>query len=83
VVTSFGLGKIVGNHLAKGGITKWALELMGLNITYVSQMVIKSQALADFVAEWTKILHPQSLKSIGPCTSMALSPSMALGEAKC
>jgi hypothetical protein len=58
VVTSFGLGKIVGNHLAKGGITKWALELMGLNITYVSQMVIKSQALADFVAEWTKILHP-------------------------
>jgi hypothetical protein len=27
---------------------------MGLNITYAPQMVIKSQALADFMAEWTK-----------------------------
>jgi hypothetical protein len=54
VVTSFGLGEILGNHLATGRIAKWALELMGLNITYVSEMVIKNQALADFVAEWTK-----------------------------
>jgi hypothetical protein len=51
VVTSFGLGEIVDNHLATGRITKWALELMGLDITYVSQTAIKSQALADFVAE--------------------------------
>jgi hypothetical protein len=37
-----------------GGITKWALKLMGLDITtYVPQMAIKSQALGDFMAEWT------------------------------
>jgi hypothetical protein len=38
-------------------ITKWALELMGLNITYTPQMTIKSQALEDFVVEWTET-HP-------------------------
>jgi hypothetical protein len=54
IVTSFGLGEIVRNHLAMGRITQWSFELMGPNITYVSQTVIKSQALADFVAEWTE-----------------------------
>jgi hypothetical protein len=42
VVTSFGLGEIVGNHLTTGRITKWALKLMGLDITYVLQTVIRS-----------------------------------------
>jgi hypothetical protein len=27
---------------------------MGLNIAYVPQTAIKSQSLADFLAEWTK-----------------------------
>jgi hypothetical protein len=58
VLTSFGLGEIVGNHLAMRRIAKWALELIKLNITYVSQMTIKSQALTDFVAEWTKTQQP-------------------------
>jgi hypothetical protein len=35
VVTSYELEEIIGNHLAMGRITKWALELMGLDITYV------------------------------------------------
>jgi hypothetical protein len=50
VVTSFGLGEIVENRLATGRIAKWVLELMVLNITYIPQMVIKSQVLADFMA---------------------------------
>jgi hypothetical protein len=33
------------------GITKWALKLMGLDITYVPQTTIKSQAMEDFMAE--------------------------------
>ena len=37
---------------------KWALELMGQGILYAPQMVIKSQVLTDFVAEWTKIQMP-------------------------
>jgi hypothetical protein len=42
VVTSFGLCEIIRNHLSTGRITKWALELMELDITYVPQMAIKS-----------------------------------------
>jgi hypothetical protein len=32
---------------------------MGQNITYAPGNVIKSQVLADFVAEWTEIQTPQ------------------------
>jgi hypothetical protein len=42
VVTSHGLGEIAGNCLAMGRIAKWTIELMGLDITYVPQMTIKS-----------------------------------------
>jgi hypothetical protein len=42
VVTSYGLGEIIGNRLTTGRIVKCALELMGLGITYVPQMTIKS-----------------------------------------
>jgi hypothetical protein len=42
VVTSFGLGENVGKCLTTGRIAKWALELMGLDITYVSKIAIKS-----------------------------------------
>lgn len=34
--------------------TKWALELMALDITFKARTSIKSQVLADFVAEWTE-----------------------------
>jgi hypothetical protein len=54
VVTSFGLGEIIENRLATGRIAKWALELMGLDITYMPQTAIKFQTLVDFVAEWTE-----------------------------
>ena len=37
---------------------KWAIELMGQGIAYASWMTIKSQVLANFVAEWTKIQMP-------------------------
>ena len=37
---------------------KWALELMGQGISYAPRMAIKSQVLADFVAEWTEIQMP-------------------------
>jgi len=51
VVTSFPLGEVIQNQDATGRIVKWALELMGQGISYVSLMAIKSQVLADFIAE--------------------------------
>jgi hypothetical protein len=58
VVISFGLGEIIRNCLTTGRIAKWALELMGLDITNMPQTAIKSQTLADFVAEWIETHHP-------------------------
>jgi hypothetical protein len=36
-------------------ISKWTVELGALNIDFTTRKAIKSQALADFVAEWTEI----------------------------
>ena len=51
VVTSYPLGDIIRNRDAAGRISKWALELMGHDMRYIPRTAIKSQALADFVAE--------------------------------
>ena len=37
---------------------KWALKLMGQGILYAPRTAIKSQALADFMAEWTEVQMP-------------------------
>jgi hypothetical protein len=58
VVTDFSLGDILHNRDATGRISKWAVELRALNIYFSSGKAIKSQALADFVAEWTEIQQP-------------------------
>nr|AAM08548.1 Putative retroelement [Oryza sativa Japonica Group] len=54
VVTSFLLGDILHNREANGRIAKWALELMSLDLSFKPRISIKSQALADFIAEWTE-----------------------------
>jgi hypothetical protein len=58
VITLFLLGEVVHSHDATRWISKWALELMGYDIKYVPCTAIKSQALADFVAEWTEVQTP-------------------------
>jgi hypothetical protein len=58
VVTSFHLGEVVGNLDATGRIAKWALELMGQGISYAPQTAIKSQVLANLIAEWTETQTP-------------------------
>jgi hypothetical protein len=52
VVSKYPLGEVIQNPEAEGRISKWALELMGQNITYALRSAIKSQELTDFVAEW-------------------------------
>nr|ABB47058.1 retrotransposon protein, putative, Ty3-gypsy subclass [Oryza sativa Japonica Group] len=54
MVTSFPLGDILHNREANERIVKWALELMSLDLSFKPRTSIKSQALADFVAEWTE-----------------------------
>jgi ribonuclease HI len=58
VVSKYPLGVVIQNSEAEGRIAKWALELMGQNITYSPRSAIKSQVLAYFVDEWTKIQTP-------------------------
>ena len=60
VVTSYPLGDIVRNRDATGQISEWALKLMGHDITYIPRTAIKSQALVDFIAEWTEVQLPTS-----------------------
>lgn len=54
MVTSFSLGKIINNQDAMGRIAKWTMELMAYGITYTPRTAIKSEAMVDFVAEWTE-----------------------------
>jgi hypothetical protein len=58
VVSKYPLGEVIQNPEVEGRIAKWALELMGQNITYTPRSAIKSQILADFVAKWTEIQTP-------------------------
>jgi hypothetical protein len=58
IVYKYPLEEVIMNPEAEGRIAKWALELMGQNITYAPCSAIKSQVLADFVTECTKIRTP-------------------------
>jgi hypothetical protein len=58
VVSSFPLGEIIRCREASGRIAKWAVEIMGETISFAPQKAIKSQVLADFVAEWVDTQLP-------------------------
>ena len=58
VVTEFPLGDILRNKEANGRIIKWAVELGTYSIDFRSRPTVKSQALTDFIAEWTEIQEP-------------------------
>jgi hypothetical protein len=53
VVTSYPLRAILHNSNATGNIAKWAAELAGFQLDFQPRHAIKSQVLADFVAECT------------------------------
>jgi hypothetical protein len=58
VVSSFPLGEIIQCREASGRIAKWAVELMGETISFAPRKTIKSQVLADFLAEWVDTQLP-------------------------
>jgi hypothetical protein len=53
VPSSQPLKDIMRNREATGRIGKWAAELNDFSIDYVHRSSIQSQALADFIADWT------------------------------
>jgi len=54
VVSDFPLGNVLRNQDATARISKWSVEFGAQNIEFISRKAIKSQVLADFIAEWTK-----------------------------
>jgi ribonuclease HI len=60
VVSSFPLCEIIRNPDAAGRIAKWSVKLMGEMLAYAPGKAIKSQILADFVAESTDTQLPLS-----------------------
>src|SRR5438132_2806770 len=58
VVTSFPIGEILHNRDATGRIAKWAVELGSFELSFQPWTAIKSQALVDFIAEWTEVQTP-------------------------
>jgi ribonuclease HI len=61
VVSSFPLGEIIQFREASGRIAKRAVEIMGETISFAPWKAIKSQVLADFVAEWVDTQLPAAL----------------------
>ena len=47
------LAEIPKNKKVSGRLGKWAAEISQFDISYVPRTAIKSQALADFMADWT------------------------------
>jgi ribonuclease HI len=58
MVSSFPLREIIQCREATSRIAKWAVELMGETISFAPQKAIKSQVLANFVAEWVDTQLP-------------------------
>ena len=59
VASEVPLNDIINNRDATGRIAKWAIELLPFDITYKPRQTIKSEVLADFVAEWTEAELPK------------------------
>ena len=58
VASSYPLGDILHNKGANGRVIKWSVELDAFSIEFTPRSTIKSQALADFIEEWTEIQDP-------------------------
>jgi hypothetical protein len=60
VVTGFPIWDILHNKEAIGRIAKWACELGAHDIEFWPRTAIKTQALVDFILEWTEHQVPDS-----------------------
>jgi hypothetical protein len=58
MVSSFPPREIIQSREASGRVAKWVVELMGETLLFAPKKAVKSQALADFLVEWTDIQLP-------------------------
>src|SRR5438046_1330632 len=79
VVTSFPIGEILHNRDATGRIAKWAVELGSFELTFQPRTAIKSQALIDFIAEWTEVQTPVATEHLEYWTMYFDGPLMTQG----
>ena len=63
VVSDAPLSKILHNRDATGRVAKCAIELLPLDIKFEAKKAIKSQAIADFLAEWIEQQLPTQVHS--------------------
>lgn len=54
VISDAPLSEILQNRDASGRVAKWAMEMLYCDIKFEAKKAIKSQALADFIAEWVE-----------------------------
>jgi hypothetical protein len=64
VVTGFPIGDILHNKEAIGRTAKWACELGAHDIEFRPCTVVKTQALVDFISEWTEHQVPDNPEAI-------------------
>jgi hypothetical protein len=60
VVIRFPIGDIFHNKEAIGRIAKWAYELGAHDIEFQPRTEVKTQALVDFISEWTEQQVPNN-----------------------
>jgi hypothetical protein len=53
VVSDRPLARVLQSKEATGRVAQWAVEIGQYDVKFVPKRAIKSQALADFIAEWT------------------------------
>jgi hypothetical protein len=53
VVSDRPLARVLQSKEATGRVTQWAVEISQYDVEFVPRRAIKSQTLADFIAEWT------------------------------
>jgi hypothetical protein len=53
VVPDQPLARVLQSKEATGRVAQWSIEIGQYDVEFVPRRAIKSQALADFIAEWT------------------------------
>src|SRR5215216_3342834 len=61
MVSTTPMRDIINNNDATGRVAKWGIELSAFNIEYKPRTAIKSQILADFVANWIETKENMTL----------------------